>query len=439
MSMDLTSPNQPNRRPKGGAIDRSRPLRFTVDGTSLTGFAGDTLASALVANGRLRVGDSIYLRRPRGIMTAGVEEPNAFVRVNGAHNESMLPATTLELTEGLDVTLLDGIGVLDGRPDPAEYDKMHVHTDVAVIGAGPAGLAAARAASATGARVMLFEQDFALGGSLLSDRTAMVEGRPGAEWVAGVRDELEASPETTVLTRTCVFGSYDNNYLIAVEQRPEHTTRDGVSRQRVWHVSARQVVLAVGAFERPIVFADNDVPGIMLASAARAYADRWGAVPGQNVVVFTTNDSAYEAAHALAHAGAEVTVVDAREAMTAPSSAQQGALRAGMAVHTSSAVTSVDGHRAHRRRRAARGRGADPRVRRRGRFRRLDAQRQPAQPAAGPVAVGRRAGRFRAIGRGPQPARGRRRKRQLLHAGLPRRRRTGRARRGGRRGLPRTG
>ncbi|MBC9821129.1 FAD-dependent oxidoreductase [Terrabacter sp. MAHUQ-38] len=350
--MDLTSPDQPNRRPKGGAIDRGRPLTFTVDGTTLTGFAGDTLASALVANARLRVGDSIYLRRPRGIMTAGVEEPNAFVRVNGAHNESMLPATTLELTEGLDVTLLEGIGVLDGRPDPAEYDKVHVHTDVAVVGAGPAGLAAARAASASGARVMLFEQDFALGGSLLSDRTAMVEGQPGVEWVAGVSDELEAAPETTVLTRTCVFGSYDNNYLIAVEQRPEgqrsrgasgEPVRDGVSRQRVWHVSARQVVLAVGAFERPIVFADNDVPGIMLASAARAYADRWGALPGHKVVVFTTNDSAYEAAHALAHAGAEVTVVDAREQMTAPSSAQQGALRAGMAVHTSSAVTAVEG------------------------------------------------------------------------------------------------
>ena len=350
--MDSTSQTQPNRRPDGGAIDRSRPLTFTVDGTTLTGFAGDTLASALVANGRVRVGDSIYLRRPRGIMTAGVEEPNAFVRVNGAHNESMLPATTLELTDGLDVTLLDGIGVLDERPDPAEYDKVHVHTDVAVIGAGPAGLAAARAAAASGARVMLFEQDFALGGSLLSDRTAMVEGRPGAEWVATVRDELEAAPETTVLTRTSVFGSYDNNYLIAVETRTpgqptagahEGQLKDGVSRQRVWHVSARQVVLAVGAFERPIVFSDNDVPGVMLASAARAYVDRWGALPGRNAVVFTTNDSAYEAAHALSHAGAQVTVVDARERMTAPSSAQQGALRAGLSVLTSSAVTAVEG------------------------------------------------------------------------------------------------
>ncbi len=340
--MSTSSP----QRLSGQGIDPACPLSFTVDGTTLTGCAGDTVASALVANGRLRVGDSIYLRRPRGVMTAGVEEPNAFVRVNGAHNESMLPATTLELTDGLDVTLLDGIGVLDGRPDAAEYDKMHVHTDVAVIGAGPAGLAAARAAAATGARVMLFEQDFALGGSLLADRTATVEGRTGAEWVATVADEFAGAPETTVLTRTSVFGSYDNNYLIAVERRTDGSgepTRDGVSRQRVWHVFARQVVLAVGAFERPIVFADNDVPGVMLASAARAFCDRYGALPGRNAVVFTTNDSAYEAAHALAHAGAAVTVVDGRGEMTAPSSAQQGARRAGLTVHTSRAVTGVEG------------------------------------------------------------------------------------------------
>lgn len=347
---------QPNRRPTGGAIDRSHPLTFTVDGTTLHGYTGDTLASALVAAGRLRVGDSIYLRRPRGVMTAGVEEPNAFVRVNGAHNESMLPATTLELTEGLDVTLLDGIGVLDGRPDPAEYDKVHVHADVAVVGGGPAGLAAARAAAASGARVILFEQDFTLGGALLLDHTAVIEGQPGTEWVAAVRAELEAAPECTVLTRTSVFGSYDHNYLLAVERRSHmedttvpasstgsDTARDGVSRQRLWHVFARQVVLAVGAFERPIVFADNDVPGVMLASAALAYSQRWGVLPGRDVVVFTTNDSAYQTAHALSRAGAQVRVVDARDETSAPDSAQQRARRAGLTVHTAAAVTAVEG------------------------------------------------------------------------------------------------
>ncbi|NUO91496.1 MAG: FAD-dependent oxidoreductase, partial [Dermatophilaceae bacterium] len=205
--------DQSRRVDAGGAIDRSTPIELVVDGTTLTGFAGDTVASALIANGRLRVGDSIYRGRPRGILSAGVEEPNAFVLVHGDHDESMLPATTLELVPGLDVRLLDGIGVLDQKPDPAEYDKMHVHADVAVVGAGPAGLAAARAAAATGARVVLFEQDFRLGGSLLASPTEVVEGVPAAQWAEQVRAELEAAPEVRVLTRTTAFGSYDNNHL----------------------------------------------------------------------------------------------------------------------------------------------------------------------------------------------------------------------------------
>ncbi|MEW1955394.1 FAD-dependent oxidoreductase [Terrabacter sp. NPDC080008] len=340
--------NQPQRLESGGTIDRSTPIEVVVDGTPVTGFAGDTVASALVANGRLRVGDSIYRRRPRGILSAGVEEPNAFVLVKGEHDESMLPATTLELVPGLDLKLLDGIGVLDQRPDPAEYDKMHVHADVAVVGAGPAGLAAAREAAATGARVVLFEQDFRLGGSLVSQPDALVDGERAESWVEHVAAELEAAPEVTVLTRTTAFGSYDNNYLIAVEKRAEHLTaqaRDGVSRQRVWHVTARQVVLATGAFERPIVFADNDVPGVMLASAVSAYIGRYAAVPGRDAVVFTTNDSGYATAHALLQAGARVQVVDARdegasEAVAAAASA------AGIAVRTGSAVIGVDGEEA---------------------------------------------------------------------------------------------
>jgi sarcosine oxidase subunit alpha len=340
--------NQARRLARGGHLDRDQQIRFTVDGTSLTGYAGDTLASALVANNRLRVGDSIYLRRPRGVLSAGVEEPNAYVRVNGQHNESMLPATTLELRDGLDVTLLDGIGVLDERPDRNEYDKMHVHTDVAVIGSGPAGLAAAREAAAGGARVMLFEQDFELGGSLLAaDPTVTVAGQSALDYVAGVQAELEAAPEVTVLTRTCVFGSYDNNFLVALEKREDvASARDGVSRQRLWHVTAGQVVLAVGAFERPIVFSDNDVPGVMLASAVLAYVERWAALPGRDVVLFTTNDSAYATARCLVRAGAKVTVVDARPETRAAASAQEDARRAGLTVHTTSAVVGIQGSEA---------------------------------------------------------------------------------------------
>ncbi len=335
---------QPGRLERGGVIDRGQPLEFTVDGTRLTGYAGDTLASALVGEGRLRVGDSIYRGRPRGVLSAGVEEPNAFVRVNGDTDESMLPATTLELRDGLDVTLLDGIGVLDPRADTHEYDKMHVHTDVAVIGSGPAGLAAAREAAAGGARVMLFEQDFELGGSLLADPSAIVAGQSALDHVAAAAAELEAAPEVTVLTRTSVFGSYDTNYLVALEKRDESAPRrDGVSRQRVWHVTAGRVVLAVGAFERPIVFSDNDVPGVMLASAVKTYVERWAALPGRDVVVFTTNDSAYETAHSLLRAGAGVTVVDARPEDTAAGSAQEAARQAGLTVHTASAVVGIEG------------------------------------------------------------------------------------------------
>ncbi|KAE8764164.1 2Fe-2S iron-sulfur cluster-binding protein [Georgenia thermotolerans] len=337
--------DQTLRLDAGGAIDRSRPVEFVVDGAPVTGYAGDTVASALLAAGRARVGDSIYLSRPRGILTAGVEEPNALVRIRGDYDESMLPATTVEVSDGLDVTLLTGIGVLDQRKDPAEYDTMNVHTDVAVVGAGPAGLAAARAAAATGARVMLFEQDFLLGGSLLADSGETVDGVPAADWVATVRAELEAAPEVTVLPRTAVFGSYDGNYLMALEKRGEQfggTPRPGVSRQRVWRVTAGRVVLATGASERPIVFADNDVPGVMLASAVQTYLGRYAVRAGRAAVVFTTNDSAYATAHALREAGAAVTVVDAREA-SEPSAARDRALAAGLAVRSGAAVVGIDG------------------------------------------------------------------------------------------------
>lgn len=342
--------NQSRRLAGGGAVDRSRPIEFTVDGTRCIGHPGDTVASALVANGRIRVGDSIYRRRPRGIFSAGVEEPNAFVRVGGAHHESMLPATTLELTPGLDLRLLDGLGILDQRPDPAEYDKMHVHADVVVVGAGPAGLAAAREAASGGARVVLAEQDFRLGGTLLTEPHQRIDDQPAADWVESVRAELESAPEVTVLTRTTVFGSHDGNYLVALEKRTEHLhgeAREGVSRQRLWHLTAGQVVLATGAFERPIVFADNDVPGVLLASAVRSYIGRWAALPGEAAVVFTTNDSGYATAHALRAAGAEVTVVDARTEEAAATELGR-ARRAGIAAHADSAVVGIDGEYAVR-------------------------------------------------------------------------------------------
>jgi sarcosine oxidase, subunit alpha len=306
---------QTQRLAAGGRIDRSAAVTFTVDGQEFTGHAGDTLASAMLANGRVAVGNSMYLDRPRGYLSAGVEEANALVKVTagfqGSVAESMLPATTVPLLEGLQAQFLSGLGQLDPGTDDAVYDKKYVHTDVLVVGAGPSGLAAAREAVRSGARVILIDDQPELGGSLLSASASganaeKIDGVPAAEWVAAVTAELEAAEECTVLTRTSAFGSYDSNYVIAVQHRIDHLgakaaelTRKGVSRQRLWHVRAQQVILATGAHERPIVFANNDRPGVMLASAVRTYLNRYGVVAGRRIVISTTNDSAYQLAEDL--------------------------------------------------------------------------------------------------------------------------------------------
>lgn len=239
-----------------GRVDRTTFLHFTLDGRELTGHPGDTLASAMLANGIVEAAPSLYRGRPRGIVSAGVEEANALVQLGGSCSEGMLPATTVELYDGLSATTLSGMGRLDPTPDPAVYDKKYVHTDVLVVGAGPAGLTAAAAAAESGARVILVDDQPELGGALLSERT-----RP--EWVAEVRAALDTAPEVTVLTRTTAFGSYDDNYVLALERRTDHLGADapdpssGVSRQRLWHIRARQVVLATGAHERPLTFAST--------------------------------------------------------------------------------------------------------------------------------------------------------------------------------------
>jgi sarcosine oxidase, subunit alpha len=272
------------RLPTGGRIDRSTRLQFTLDSRPYEGFAGDTLASAMLANGLLTVGPSQYLRRPRGIVTAGIEEPNALVRVDG---EPSLTATTVPLVDGLSASLLSGVGRLEPREDGV-HDKKFVHTDVLVVGGGPAGLAAALAASSGGARVMLVDEQPTLGGSLLSEPSV-------PPWLSSVTLD-----EVRVLTGATAVGYYDSNYVLIAQER------------RLWHVRARRVVLATGAHERPLVFADNDLPGIMSAAAVRTYLNRYAVLPGRNVVVQTTNDSAYATAVDLAAAGARVVVLDTR-------------------------------------------------------------------------------------------------------------------------------
>ncbi|MBD0844625.1 sarcosine oxidase subunit alpha family protein [Streptomyces sp. TRM68416] len=304
------------RLPRGGRVDRGTVLRFTVDGRELTGHPGDTVASAMLAGGLVEVAPSLYRGRPRGIVAAGVEEPNALVQIDGPHSEGMLPATTVELYDGLSATTLSGMGRLDPTPDPAVYDKKYVHTDVLVVGAGPAGLAAAAAAAGSGARVLLVDDQPEPGGSLLSGHSERAGDRSVLEWTAEVRAALDAAPEVVVLQRTTAFGSYDDNYVLALQRRTDHlgaAAPKGVSRQRLWHIRARQVVLATGAHERPLVFAGNDRPGVMLAGAVRTYLNRYAVAPGSRAVVGTTNDSAYDTVADLHAAGIDIAaVVDAR-------------------------------------------------------------------------------------------------------------------------------
>ncbi|MGW9597412.1 sarcosine oxidase subunit alpha family protein [Streptomyces chartreusis] len=327
----------PFRHPTRGRIHRDEPLTFTFDGTEYQGFRGDTLASALLANGVIQAGTSIKLGRPRGIFSAGVEEPNAVVQIEEPFPEPMLPATTVELYDGLVASSLTGQGRLATEPDPARYDAVHAHCDLLIVGAGPAGLAAAAAAARSGARVILADDQPEPGGSLLGTGEHL-------DWVDEVTGRLAAAPEVRVLSRTTVFGHYDDNHLLAVERRTNHLGADApedVARERVWRIRARRVVLATGAHERSLAFADNDRPGVMLAASARTYVNRFGVLPGRHAVVLTTNDSAYAAALDLAAAGLSVTaVVDTRPE---PGEWAERARAAGIEVLAGHAVTGTAG------------------------------------------------------------------------------------------------
>ena len=353
---------QIRRTARGGRIDRSAPLAFTFDGVRYEGYRGDTLASALLANGVRVVGRSFKYHRRRGVFGAGAEEPNALVRVGvGARAEPNLKATRVELRDGLvaesqnrwpslgfDVGGLGniaskllpagfyyktfmwpgswwmlyerlirkaaGLGRAPVEPDPDRYDRRYAFCDVLVAGAGPAGLMAALTAARSGARVILVDDAPVPGGSLLAS-TATIEGADPAEFVSRIGEELASRPNVRVLSRTTAFGYYDDNMVVAVERRADHLPDPPAhcARQRVWWIRAKEVVLATGAIERPVPFEDNDLPGVMLASAARTWAFRYGVRPGDRAVVFTNNDSAYEAIEPVLDTGTDiVAVVDAR-------------------------------------------------------------------------------------------------------------------------------
>ena len=322
----------PERRRAG-----RRTLTFTFDGVEYQGVEGDTLASALLACGVVAAATSIKLGRPRGIFSAGVEEPNAVVQIEEPFPEPMLPAPAVELYDGLVATSLPGQGRLATEPDPARYDAVHDHCDLLIVGAGPAGLAAAAAAAGSGARVIVADEHPELGGSLLGTGEL-------PDWVGEIGARLDAAPDVRVLRRTTVFGYYDDNHLLAVERRTNHLGAQapaGVSRERVHRIRARRVVLATGAHERSLAFADNDRPGVMLAASARTYLHRHGVLAGRHAVVFTTNDSAYAAVLDLAAAGVDIAaVVDTRPE---PGAWADRARAAGIEVLPGHAVIGTEG------------------------------------------------------------------------------------------------
>ncbi|WP_318012834.1 sarcosine oxidase subunit alpha family protein [Mesorhizobium sp. CA13] len=359
-----------NRLAAGGRIDLTQPLRFTFDGRELGGYRGDTLASALLANRVMLTGRSFKYHRPRGIFSAGPEEPNALVTLgSGGRREPNLPATTLELAEGMaaesqnrwpslafDMQSVNGLfapllsagfyyktfmgptrrawmfyehfirkaaglGRAGTEPDPDRYETRHAFADIAVVGGGPAGLSAARAAAASGARVVLVERDFLLGGQLLAERP---DGEAAA-WLTKIEAELAGQPNVTVMRKTTAFGTYDGNTLGLIERHDGQVAQDA-ARQVFTMLRARSIVFAAGAIERPLVFSNNDRPGVMLASATRTYLNRFAVLPGKNILVATMNDGAYRAAFDLAAAGAQVTIADQRGAPPAGLAAEAGRL-----------------------------------------------------------------------------------------------------------------
>ncbi|MBV9018979.1 MAG: (2Fe-2S)-binding protein, partial [Alphaproteobacteria bacterium] len=388
---------QPFRLPTGGQIDRSQVLRFTFDGRDYEGHPGDTLASALIANGVRLLARSFKYHRPRGVFSAGMEEPSALVQLEtSGFTEPNRRATDIALYDGLvaasqhawprlkaDVgALISGVGPLfpagfyyktfiwpralwrhawepllrrmaglgraSGSPDPSRYDKRHTHCDVLVIGAGPTGLAAALAAGRGGARIILADSEPIFGGALLR-RPDHIGGEDGTAWAASTVAALSAMPEVHLLPNTTVLGRYDENYLIAAEQVGDllgPAAPDGMPRLRLWHIRARQIVLATGALERPLVFPGNDRPGVMLASAVETYIRRYAVLPGRRAVLFADNDDAYHCAAALAEAGAEIAaIVDPR---AAPGILAQQRVRA-TPLHTGSIIAATAGRKALRR------------------------------------------------------------------------------------------
>ncbi|MDP3897186.1 MAG: sarcosine oxidase subunit alpha family protein, partial [Mesorhizobium sp.] len=377
-----------------GRLKGAKPVRFSFDGKSYKGLEGDTLASALLANGMHLVGRSFKYHRPRGFLSAGAEEPNALVGVHrdAARKTPNVRATVQDLYDGLtavsqnrwpslsfDVGAVNdiaspmfsagfyyktfmwpkvawaklyepviresaGLGVSPDRPDTDHYASRFAHCDVLVIGGGAAGLSAALAAAETGASVMLCDEQAGLGGALRYESGSTIDEQPGFDWAQGAAGQLAGMPNVRVLTRTTAFGYYAQNLVGLVERVSEHLSAPeaDMPRERLWQVRAKRVVIATGAIERHMVFDGNDRPGVMLASAARIFLNQYGVAVGRNVGIYTANDSAYAAAIDLKKAGVGIAaIIDHRDNPTGPMVDEARAL--GIEIHAGRAVLKTGG------------------------------------------------------------------------------------------------